>query len=89
MKRVSGQLFLLDLIVAPHAGAWIETGLNVRELGELVVAPHAGAWIETITCKSLAPLPLVAPHAGAWIETIVFPSRPTAKPRRPSRRGVD
>ena len=34
-------------VVAPHAGAWIETN------GELVarhaVAPHAGAWIETGT----------------------------------------
>ena len=34
-------------MVAPHAGAWIETlgGQNVEPLW--VVAPHAGAWIET------------------------------------------
>ena len=33
--------------VAPHAGAWIETGARggVRLSGR--VAPHAGAWIET------------------------------------------
>ena len=36
-------------IVAPHAGAWIET---LRPRGErqrcICVAPHAGAWIETV-----------------------------------------
>ena len=33
--------------VAPHAGAWIETGaLSAQTLTNLV-APHAGAWIET------------------------------------------
>ena len=35
------------LVVAPHAGAWIET-VNFVALGaNLGVAPHAGAWIET------------------------------------------
>ena len=36
-----------DRIVAPHAGAWIETkGKLLMGKGEKV-APHAGAWIET------------------------------------------
>ena len=33
--------------VAPHAGAWIETGPSRARTGTLPVAPHAGAWIET------------------------------------------
>ena len=36
------------MIVAPHAGAWIETfGLSTDEIAQIRVAPHAGAWIET------------------------------------------
>jgi len=34
-------------IVAPLAGAWIETCLSLSNLHLLVVAPLAGAWIET------------------------------------------
>jgi len=34
-------------MVAPHAGAWIETGAHLLKFGRLAVAPHAGAWIET------------------------------------------
>jgi len=34
-------------IVAPHAGAWIETVVRLFVAGLFVVAPHAGAWIET------------------------------------------
>src|SRR5690554_7851785 len=33
--------------VAPHAGAWIETGHPAKIQGSIKVAPHAGAWIET------------------------------------------
>ena len=34
-------------LVAPHAGAWIETQTQpLQRLGS-GVAPHAGAWIET------------------------------------------
>ena len=35
------------LLVAPHAGAWIETLVNTFNFGYHRVAPHAGAWIET------------------------------------------
>ena len=34
-------------IVAPHAGAWIETMLGNLAMLAMLVAPHAGAWIET------------------------------------------
>ena len=51
--------------VAPHAGAWIETGAFHHLFPGEKVAPHAGAWIET----SRGVLPrgsfAVAPHAGA------------------------
>ena len=36
-----------EKIVAPHAGAWIETLWGVRLEQSFQVAPHAGAWIET------------------------------------------
>ena len=36
------------VIVAPHAGAWIETLPKMEPSIEEPVAPHAGAWIETV-----------------------------------------
>jgi len=35
-------------LVAPRAGAWIETGPPGHPLQTLSVAPRAGAWIETL-----------------------------------------
>ena len=55
--------------VAPRAGAWIETGMNLSLILVLLVAPRAGAWIETCVERGLAPPDRVAPRAGAWIET--------------------
>ena len=40
-------VFIVVDLVAPHAGAWIETTLPDGELFQGIVAPHAGAWIET------------------------------------------
>ena len=34
-------------IVAPHAGAWVETLYDHNYKGDYLVAPHAGAWVET------------------------------------------
>ncbi len=56
-------------IVAPHAGAWIETHSASDPPNVRSVAPHAGAWIETLYCLLPAASRPVAPHAGAWIET--------------------
>ena len=39
---------LVEGIVAPLAGAWIETSRNHHEERQRRVAPLAGAWIETI-----------------------------------------
>ena len=57
-------------IVAPHAGAWIETLPNIFFFQINNVAPHAGAWIETYESFSNCRIGTVAPHAGAWIETV-------------------
>ena len=46
MKHV-GLLGELPVNVAPHAGAWIETDIQVYASDRALVAPHAGAWIET------------------------------------------
>ena len=55
--------------VAPLAGAWIETLLEVTAHNYRAVAPLAGAWIETIN-QFAEIFGQVAPLAGAWIETL-------------------
>ena len=47
LKLLISQPLKLMSLVAPHAGAWIETPDVVVFLVSLLVAPHAGAWIET------------------------------------------
>ena len=56
-------------VVAPLAGAWIETPAPAGTRETLRVAPLAGAWIETWDNRSPKQSRLVAPLAGAWIET--------------------
>ena len=47
LKQQNGIHDPLQAMVAPRAGAWIETsGVTVAD-GETQVAPRAGAWIET------------------------------------------
>ena len=75
--------------VAPHAGAWIETGRHDRSRRADAVAPHAGAWIETRHNARRQDRRGVAPHAGAWIETSICRQAYCVSSRRPSRRGVD
>ena len=59
-----------NYLVAPRAGAWIETYMIRLGIEKNKVAPRAGAWIETLSCgKNLKP-DSVAPRAGAWIETL-------------------
>ena len=59
----------LRILVAPHAGAWIETSIASEGNVWSEVAPHAGAWIETFYGRIGIAFDNVAPHAGAWIET--------------------
>ena len=56
-------------LVAPLAGAWIETMEQLSSIDSPRVAPLAGAWIETILRHRLEKPREVAPLAGAWIET--------------------
>ena len=62
----------LNIKVAPHAGAWIETLKDCVLKSHIIVAPHAGAWIETSQLPYFTLEQLVAPHAGAWIETTKY-----------------
>ncbi len=39
--------YIADTLVAPLAGAWIETSLASSIIRFTIVAPLAGAWIET------------------------------------------
>ncbi len=49
LKHLLAVCLSLPALVAPHAGAWIETFfINALKLNHPNVAPHAGAWIETI-----------------------------------------
>jgi len=57
-------------LVAPRAGAWIETIIRDYNALFFLVAPRAGAWIETQQTIDKIGLHVVAPRAGAWIETI-------------------
>ncbi len=56
-------------LVAPHAGAWIETYV----LGALVAEFNASLLTQERGLKPMYSCPTqtqqVAPHAGAWIET--------------------
>ena len=56
-------------VVAPYAGAWIETPDAPQPRCWGSVAPYAGAWIETSGFSCFRPAEPVAPYAGAWIET--------------------
>ena len=76
-------------LVAPLAGAWIETALRDIRRREKVVAPLAGAWIETGLPRISATLPFVAPLAGAWIETAAPNERLIPHKRRAPRGRVD
>ncbi len=72
-------------VVAPHAGAWIETMIFIVFLAYQPVAPHAGAWIETCFVYIEWPKIIVAPHAGAWIETKPGSGSPVSRMSRPTR----
>jgi len=47
---------LILCLVAPHAGAWIETHCLELIANDVSVAPHAGAWIETFDRNNLTVL---------------------------------
>ena len=40
-------VYAMHAVVAPFAGAWIETPYSPDNIYSIFVAPFAGAWIET------------------------------------------
>ena len=54
MKYAQPTRELWDVMVAPHAGAWIEMTWFFGLFNDMIVAPHAGAWIEIPTGKGLS-----------------------------------
>ncbi len=70
MKLFLSERLWKQAVVAPHAGAWIETIAEEDYAEWYNVAPHAGAWIETDYQIHHFWTTPVAPHAGAWIETV-------------------
>ncbi len=77
------------LLVAPHAGAWIETGCPLMRHGQLSVAPHAGAWIETPALQLLSCPVWSPPTRGRGLKPPYPPSGGTGEEGRPPRGGVD
>ena len=57
-------------MVAPHTGAWIETGISpiVRSL-EIKSPLTQGRGLKPLGAVDSNKLDRVAPHTGAWIET--------------------
>ena len=47
LKRPKWATEDIPTIVAPFAGAWIETAKPQVDIAHVFVAPFAGAWIET------------------------------------------
>jgi len=47
LKHLNPLDHFIKRVVAPRAGAWIETTTVVENQINLYVAPRAGAWIET------------------------------------------
>ena len=78
-----------NIIVAPHAGAWIEIATRLHRHVFTGVAPHAGAWIEIAGFCGVQLRVCVAPHAGAWIEMSADCSRVAAARGRAPRGRVD
>ena len=77
----------VDNMVAPFAGAWIETLLQSPKAHAAKVAPFAGAWIETLSRRCMGCKSSVAPFAGAWIETCVMTMLESWSPASPPSRG--
>ncbi len=71
--------------VAPHAGAWIETG-TLRDLYVSAGShPMRVRGLKHSVFSYMLPVSLVAPHAGAWIETFAEKSRKNPVTSHPMR----
>ena len=77
-----------SIMVAPHAGAWIETGRQRLEGMARSSPPTRGRGLKPRQVRP-SPSQTVAPHAGAWIETVSGGDRSRVGRGRPPRGGVD
>ena len=59
-------------MVAPRAGAWIETFYLIRVMGERLSLPARERGLKHCHRMALGSVVFVAPRAGAWIETPIF-----------------
>ena len=48
LKQIALANIRVRRMVAPRAGAWIETTRVQKTITNMLVAPRAGAWIETV-----------------------------------------
>lgn len=71
LKLEQAKTYRIKTIVAPCAGAWIETVIFTNVGPRNPVAPCVGAWIETRWTGMGTIILWVAPRVGAWIETQV------------------
>ena len=65
--------YVYTSLVAPHAGAWIETFLITSTIYKNGVAPHAGAWIETFYLLSWLKFDLSLPMRERGLKRKVSP----------------
>jgi len=90
LKHLNEAVRVKRKLVAPRAGAWIETALFITQCRIMHVAPRAGAWIETcltsVKCLKGLPSPPARGRGlkrGSWGLDVTLPSC------RPPRGGVD
>ena len=60
---------MVTVLVAPHAGAWIETRVYGNAYGHDASRPTRARGLKHIRPCDYREFVIVAPHAGAWIET--------------------
>ena len=77
------------LYVAPFAGAWIEIGLNLRNVKILESLPSRERGLKSLLIKPHGRKEKVAPFAGAWIEITQWLETSDIYYRRSLRGSVD
>ena len=71
LKPFSMSLTLLNFLVAPHAGAWIETEYLSTTSVWIESHPMRVRGLKLVKLQYHIFVGCVAPHAGAWIETVL------------------
>ena len=65
MKHLSVHyVCVMPCLVAPRAGAWIETRAGEQTYSQGYVAPRAGAWIETLILLRILVSTICRPPRG-------------------------